>query len=1165
MYIKQDYDKINFIYRDPSSIYSPYMYFRGLKVALERNGLLHYSFNATGNISLNMNELLKYPILAVTGSHEPILDVVKLVNGRQFIAEINSESLFTRQGDMADVYYDKVKENSRYFDIYFTGADIDLESYFGKPAYWIPSWAHTEILNDIDTPVDDRIGFIGNKLGRMDFLWQDKKGIVSAQNTIPREDALDNLFELCKLINRFRMLVTPVSMRATGMTGKTYEYMACKRMCLCYLQEEWMFKTKKLFRDAEDIVFFNTFEEMEDKYHYYNRNRELLSQIAQRGYQKVRRYHNADIRAIRMAQIVLHHANGGAFDPSLNDEALFTDKVEAGVIGGISTEETIITETPEPFMDKQEIKAICAGFEQFDRPVSVLEWGSGNSTIYFSSRLQEGSTWQAVEHNKKWAEKVSSLIVDADRNNIRLSLIEPNKAYREPFINSFGHIEGGDDGDLETFYDYVRFPVTLGSRFDVIIVDGRARVECMRTGWKLIHEDGLMILHDAQRKEYDRGIPEDCFFVRMTNPDIENEGPISLVFMSKAPNLIDKLAKVLSVTLPDHILISSNLSNCYPNEERVSRWSIVFINTYYQAFLESHYNKHPELADQSYDIQLNSLRDQCFGDSDFYSEGLKKIGPNADDLIINCTPLQQAWARENGFDGDGLAIAVEQIRRIRPNVTYLQNLGLATREFLSAIRPYTNLIIGQIASPIPEQAHLPGFDIIFSSFPHFVERFRSVGITAYYQPLAFDPRVLEKIGNKERIYPITFVGGISAAHGKAKEILEKVAELVPVEFWGYGVESLPENSPIRQRHHGETWGIDMFSVLSQSQITINRHIDVAENYANNMRLFEATGCGALLITDYKDNLNELFEIGKEVAAYRSPEECAALINYYMANPEEAEKIARAGQARTLRDHTYEKRMEHTVELLERHLRYKSESARLGAPDLQNISTGFASVQKTQVTDSMLAGWQDERIPCRQRALVQQQLDELYKGRPQAIYQVLAEILRPYVYPGCPILEIGCASGYYYEILEYMLGKRIAYTGADYSEPLIKMAKDYYPNTEFHAADGAHLPFKDKQFDVAISSGVLLHVPNFPEHVKEAVRVSNNLVVAHRTPVCRQRPTQYYSKMAYGVETFEMRFNEDEIISTFTSNGLELIKAFEYVWSPEHDVFDLTYLFKRKGN
>jgi spore maturation protein CgeB len=115
------------------------------------------------------------------------------------------------------------------------------------------------------------------------------------------------------------------------------------------------------------------------------------------------------------------------------------------------------------------------------------------------------------------------------------------------------------------------------------------------------------------------------------------------------------------------------------------------------------------------------------------------------------------------------------------------------------------------------------------------------------------------------------------------------------------------------------WGLDMYRALARSRVTLNRHINVAENNANNMRLYEATGVGALLITDRKDNLGELFEVGKEVVAYSSPEEAAELIRYYIAHPEEARAIALAGQARTLREHTYKRRMEELVPVLERYL------------------------------------------------------------------------------------------------------------------------------------------------------------------------------------------------------------------------------------------------------
>jgi spore maturation protein CgeB len=111
----------------------------------------------------------------------------------------------------------------------------------------------------------------------------------------------------------------------------------------------------------------------------------------------------------------------------------------------------------------------------------------------------------------------------------------------------------------------------------------------------------------------------------------------------------------------------------------------------------------------------------------------------------------------------------------------------------------------------------------------------------------------------------------------------------------------------------------MYRSLARSRITINRHINVAENYANNMRLYEATGVGAMLLTDKKDNLGDLFEIGKEVVAYTSVDEAIELIQYYLEHSNEANEIALAGQRRTLSEHTYEHRMKELLPLLDRYL------------------------------------------------------------------------------------------------------------------------------------------------------------------------------------------------------------------------------------------------------
>ena len=87
-----------------------------------------------------------------------------------------------------------------------------------------------------------------------------------------------------------------------------------------------------------------------------------------------------------------------------------------------------------------------------------------------------------------------------------------------------------------------------------------------------------------------------------------------------------------------------------------------------------------------------------------------------------------------------------------------------------------------------------------------------------------------------------------------------------------------------------------------------------------MRLYEATGMGACLVTDQKSNLANLFKIDEEIVAYNNPEEAAEKIRYLINNPEVARQIAKAGQDRTLKDHTYSKRMEMLLDILNRFIR-----------------------------------------------------------------------------------------------------------------------------------------------------------------------------------------------------------------------------------------------------
>lgn len=829
------------------------------------------------------------------------------------------------------------------------------------------------------------------------------------------------------------------------------------------------------------------------------------------------------------------------------------------------------------------------------RPHAILEFGSGASTLTLACMMRRVHGASKTPHI--FSVEQSPQYVQQIESRLRLhGLHESVRFMTAPLISQVIQNVRTDcyqlrDQDLREFFG--------PSRPELVIVDGPAADYGGRFGTiplvrNFLSDHAWIYMDDALRDSelsiaewWDRlGYVKDCgilwlgkglFTARLNSRELLAHEPAQ-VFLRRLlepseqgrrhhTHELSPPASVVPAPFPCERIAASGL----PEEARelsppslAGRPTCLFLNTYYSGFLTHHYCSVPERERQPYEVQRLSLQHTCFGDSDFYSSGMRLAGWQAEDLIVNCAPLQEAWAKEQGFRGHGqlLDIAIEQIRKRRPEVLYLQDLGLATKEFLASIRPHVTLIVGQIASPVPAHAELKGFDLIFSSFPHFVEEFRKQGITAYYQPLAFEPRIAQIPAPSDRAHTVTFVGGLSAAHKERQQFIASLAKLVPLECWGYGVDSLRASGIEQTRLHGEVWGDEMFSTLRRSLITINHHTDVAQTYANNMRLFEATGCGALLVTDYKDNLDDLFRIGEEVIAYRSLDECAALVRYYIAHPEEARRIAGRGQARTFRDHTYARRMAHTAEIVSRHLEERQGHQRLPDPDPAHVSYGKEPIQPNEITTALATSWQSPSIPLKQRALVQQELTALYQGRPPVVYRILADALRPFVAPDCSVLEIGCASGYYYEVLEYLLNTRLSYVGVDFSPAMVALAQCYYPRASFHEGNGAALRFPDQSFLIAISSCVLLHVADYSQHILEAARVASQIVVLHRTPICRAHPTHHFKKFAYGVETHELRLNESEILDLCRNQDLEIVQRLEYDSHPERDEFEATYVFRK---
>jgi spore maturation protein CgeB len=76
-----------------------------------------------------------------------------------------------------------------------------------------------------------------------------------------------------------------------------------------------------------------------------------------------------------------------------------------------------------------------------------------------------------------------------------------------------------------------------------------------------------------------------------------------------------------------------------------------------------------------------------------------------------------------------------------------------------------------------------------------------------------------------------------------------------------------------------------------------------------LRDFEVPMSGGFYMVEYAEELEDFFEVGKEIVCYEGPDDLVNKIRYYLAHEVEREAIRKAGHERALLDHTWKRRFE----------------------------------------------------------------------------------------------------------------------------------------------------------------------------------------------------------------------------------------------------------------
>lgn len=299
----------------------------------------------------------------------------------------------------------------------------------------------------------------------------------------------------------------------------------------------------------------------------------------------------------------------------------------------------------------------------------------------------------------------------------------------------------------------------------------------------------------------------------------------------------------------------------------------------------------------------------------------RKLGHQADIVIGNARPAQSRWAEENGLSGSASSAEIvrEQIRQFRPDILWTCSAPKYLGAFLQSIKACCGNIVSWHAEWRGELRDWTGVDCILSSHANFVDMFRRMGLRSEIVLPCVNPEIVEACLSQapERHREVIFYGTLSTAtFGNRLRFLRAVTRRVHCEIYAKPIVWQRRPWPLRNfltqlqhvpfalrnRFQPPVFGRDLLRLIASSKIVLNAHVDSADGLAGNIRMFEVTAMGALLLTDWSPNIAQLFEPGKEIVTYNNAADAVEKLRYYLGRPEELQAIASAGQQRTLGCH-----------------------------------------------------------------------------------------------------------------------------------------------------------------------------------------------------------------------------------------------------------------------
>ena len=190
-------------------------------------------------------------------------------------------------------------------------------------------------------------------------------------------------------------------------------------------------------------------------------------------------------------------------------------------------------------------------------------------------------------------------------------------------------------------------------------------------------------------------------------------------------------------------------------------------------------------------------------------------------------------------------------------------------------------------------------DLIFTGSLKKDKEYKKMGLNSYFFPQFTRLDKFYNAPKEELKTKLLFVGNVWSLEMRRKTVDYAVRNNLKIDIYGKGWEQFLDGEDLELIKGEQILNDDLKYYYSSADIVLNDTRDdmIEAGFISN-RIFDATACGAFVISDYIKEIEEVY--GDSIVMYKSEEEFVELINYYLEHPEEREIKAKKAQEITIR-------------------------------------------------------------------------------------------------------------------------------------------------------------------------------------------------------------------------------------------------------------------------